>query len=112
MVIDVETYERALELAGELSAAPVLQLAALRFADVALLPDGSEITVSEFAGAAILNLRRNGYGVIPLPADAQAFAAFQAMVIVARYAHGLSLTPFKPAAALRLSHGAAQNGAA
>lgn len=78
-----------------------LQLAALRFADAALLPDDTEIPVPEFVGAAILNLRRttSGYGFIPLPADADAFAAFQALVNVARYAHGLSLTPYKPAAA-------------
>lgn len=90
----------------------ILQLAGIRFADVALLPDDTEIPIPAFAGAAILNLRRNGYGFIPLPADRRAFAAFQALITVARYAHGLSLTPFKPAAAPEPGGRTARNGVA
>lgn len=81
----------------------VLQLAALRHADVAVLPDGTEIPIPQFAGAAILNLRMNDHAFIPLPADEKAFAAFLSLVPVAVYEHGLSLTPYKPAAAPNLS---------
>lgn len=87
----------------------VLQLAALRNADVAVLPDGSEVPVPAFAGAAVLNLRPTGYGFVPLPADEAAFLAFQSLIGVARFAHALDLKPYKPAKApLR----AVKNGAA
>jgi hypothetical protein len=77
----------------------VLQLAALRFADVALLPDETERPVPPFVGAAILNLRRDSYGFVPLPADEAAHAAFLAMVPIAHFSHALDLTPCKPVAA-------------
>ncbi|HZB31258.1 MAG TPA: hypothetical protein VE465_13925 [Streptosporangiaceae bacterium] len=77
----------------------VLQLAALRFADVALLPDDTEIKVPEFAGAAILNLRQDSHGFVPLPAEESAFLAFLSLVGVARFAHALDLKPYKPVVA-------------
>lgn len=86
----------------------VLQLAALRYAEAALLPDDSEVAVPEFAGAAILNLRQSGYGFVPLPADEAAHLAFRALIGVARFAHQLDLKPFKPACApLRAVEGVA-----
>lgn len=77
----------------------ILQLAALRYADVALLPDDSEVAVPEFVGAAILNLRANAYGFVPLPADRAAHAAFLALVQVATFSHGIDMAPHKPIAA-------------
>jgi hypothetical protein len=77
----------------------LLQLAALRYAEVALLPDDSEVKVPEFVGAAILNLRTNSYGFVPLPADEAAHRAFLALVEVARFSHQIYLTPYKPIAA-------------
>jgi hypothetical protein len=77
----------------------LLQLSALRFAEVALLPDDSEADLPEFVGAAILNLRRNAYGFVPLPADETAHEAFLGLVGVARFAHAIDLKPYKPVAA-------------
>ncbi|QXJ25955.1 hypothetical protein AGRA3207_007524 [Actinomadura graeca] len=77
----------------------VLQLAAIRYGHAMRLPDDTEIEVPEFAGTAVLNLRRDRYGFIPLPAGPQAFAAFTSLVPVARYAHRLTLTPCRPVAA-------------
>lgn len=77
----------------------VLQLAALRYAEVAVLPDDSEVPVPEYVGAAILNLRSNSYGFVPLPADEVAHRAFLGMVGLARFSHALDLTPHKPIAA-------------
>lgn len=54
----------------------VLQLAGLRYAPKAILPDDTEVDVPDFAGAAILNLRPNAHAFIPQPADRDAHAAF------------------------------------
>ena len=88
----------------------LLQLAALRYAQVALVcpmgcegPDDHrpehEAPVPEFVGTAILNLRRNAYGFVPLPANEEAHAAFLNLVGVARFAHQIDMAPFKPIAA-------------
>lgn len=77
----------------------LLQLAALRHAEVALLPDDTEMPVPQFVGTAILNLRTNSYGFVPLPAGEEAHAAFLALVQVARFAHSIDLSPYKPIAA-------------
>jgi hypothetical protein len=77
----------------------ITQLAALRHATVALAPDDTEMPVPEFVGAAVLNLRTDSHALIPLPADAEAFAAFRGLLAAARYAHALDMTPYKPIAA-------------
>lgn len=74
----------------------VLQLAGLRFAELALAPDDSEHPVPEFKGAAILNLRADRYGFIPAPADEAAHAAFCRLVDASYYLHALDLKPYKP----------------
>lgn len=74
----------------------VLQLAGLRYAEVALAPDDSEHPVPEFVGAAILNLRTDRYGFIPSPSDEAAHAAFCRLVDASYYLHGLDLKPHKP----------------
>ncbi|MEU1880880.1 hypothetical protein ABZ470_26535 [Streptosporangium sp. NPDC020072] len=87
----------------------LMQLAALRNAEVALIcppdcrygesdhhDDSHEFPVPEFVGAAILNLRTNGYGFVPLPADAAAFEAFCGLLPLAHYVHGLEMRGFKP----------------
>lgn len=87
-----------------------LQLAALRNATTALAcpPEcrygaaeghhaGHEYPVPVFAGAAILNLRASGaYGFIPVPADADAYAAFRCLLPVATYLHRQNLRGIKP----------------
>jgi hypothetical protein len=77
----------------------VLQLAGLRFADVARMPNDTEQPVPEYVGAAILNLRRNSYGFVPLPADRAAHEAFLCLIGVAQFSHALDLSPHKPVAA-------------
>jgi hypothetical protein len=74
----------------------VLQLSALRYAEVALAPDDSEHPVPEFVGAAILNLRQDRYGFIPAPADEAAHMAFRALVASSYYLHALDLKGCKP----------------
>lgn len=87
----------------------LFQLAALRFADVAVMPDDSEIKIPKFVGAAILNLRVDSYGFIPLPADERMHAGFLHLVEVALVAHQIDLAPFKPIAP---PHAAKKKGAA
>ncbi|NRQ31334.1 hypothetical protein HII36_05705 [Nonomuraea sp. NN258] len=87
----------------------LLQLAALRNAEVALVCPPScrygetddhdashEFAIPEFVGTAILNLRTNGYGFVPLPADQDAFDAFCGLLPLAHYVHGLEMRGFKP----------------
>jgi hypothetical protein len=86
----------------------VMQLAALRHAEVALIcppecrygesdnHDAShEFVVPPFVGTAILNLRETGYGFVPLPADQDAFTAFCGLLPLAHYVHGLEMRGFK-----------------
>jgi hypothetical protein len=73
-----------------------LQLAALRFAEVALGPDDSEHPVPEFAGAAILNLRGHTYGFIPVPATPEMHAGFLGLLQASYALHGLDMKPYKP----------------
>ncbi|WP_020580153.1 hypothetical protein [Actinopolymorpha alba] len=74
----------------------VLQLAGLRFAPSAVLPDDSEIDVPRFAGAALLNLRTNAHALIPLPADRDAHKAFVNAVALQGYFHGLDAKAWTP----------------
>ncbi|GAA5046269.1 hypothetical protein HNP84_010277 [Thermocatellispora tengchongensis] len=87
----------------------VMQLAALRHAEVALVcppecrygetdahDSSHEFPVPEFVGTAILNLRTNGYGFVPLPAGRDAFDAFCGLLPLAHYVHGLELRGYKP----------------
>jgi hypothetical protein len=53
-----------------------LQLAGLRFAEEAVLPDESVVKVPRFEGAAILNWRRDAHALIPQPAGRDVFKAF------------------------------------
>ncbi len=87
----------------------LMQLSALKHATVALVcppecrygeaeghDDSHEFKVPEFVGTGILNLRTNGYGFVPLPADAAAFDAFCGLLPLARYIHQLELRGCKP----------------
>lgn len=74
----------------------VLQLAGLRFAESAVLADDSEVPVPKFAGTALLNLRANGWALIPLPADRAAHAAFVHAVGLQTFMHGLDTKTWKP----------------
>ncbi|GEP38850.1 hypothetical protein NPS01_25130 [Nocardioides psychrotolerans] len=64
-----------------------LQLAALRYAEEAVLPDESVVSVPKFEGAAILNWRRDSHALIPQPAGRDVFKAFLGAVELQRLFH-------------------------
>lgn len=74
-----------------------LQLAGLRFAPKAVLPDDSVVDVPEFAGAALLNLRRDAHALIPLPSGRDVFEeAFLPAVSLQRHFHNLDMKAWQP----------------
>jgi hypothetical protein len=77
-----------------------LQLAGLRWAPQAVLPDDSEVAVPEFAGAALLNLRRDAHALIPLPSDRDVFEeAFLPAVSLQYHFHGQDMKAWTPLSA-------------
>lgn len=65
-----------------------LQLAGLRFAEEAVLPDESVVKVPRFEGAAILNWRATAHALIPQPAGRDVHKAFLGAVELQRLFHG------------------------
>lgn len=65
-----------------------LQLAGLRYAAEAVLPDDSVVPVPEFEGAAILNWRPTAHALIPMPAGPAVHRAFLGAVELQRLFHG------------------------
>lgn len=84
-LVDIKTSMKA--PVDRIYANQVLQLAGLRYAPKALLPDDTEVDVPKFAGAAILNLRANAHRLIPLPANRDAYKAFLGAVELQTYFH-------------------------
>ena len=74
----------------------VLQLAGLRYAEKAILPDDTEVDVPKFAGAALLNLRADGHALIPLPADRDAHRAFVHAVGLQTFFHDQDTKAWTP----------------
>ena len=74
----------------------VLQLAGLRYAPTAILPDDTELPVPKFAGAAILNLRTDSHALIPLPADKAAHTAFVHAVGLQTFLHNQDVKTWVP----------------
>lgn len=68
-----------------------LQLAALRHAKTMWLPNGMEEPMPFADRCWILNLRPNGYALMPVEAGAQEFAAFKAFLAGTRYLHSQKL---------------------
>lgn len=64
-----------------------LQLAGLRFADEAVLPDETVVPVPRFEGAAILNWRATAHALIPQPAGRDVHRAFLGAVELQRLFH-------------------------
>jgi hypothetical protein len=65
-----------------------LQLAGLRFASEVWLPDDTTTAmVRGIAGAAVLNLRRRSFELVPLPAGKAEFDAFQGSLALAKWMH-------------------------
>lgn len=73
--------------AGTVYADQPLQLAGLRYAPEAVLPDESVVKVPRFEGAAILNLRTSEHSLIPLPAGRPVHKAFLGAVELQRLFH-------------------------
>jgi hypothetical protein len=64
-----------------------LQLAGLRYAEEAVLPDESVVAVPKFEGAAILNWRPDAHAFIPQPSGREVFKAFLGAVELQRLFH-------------------------
>lgn len=84
-LLDIKTSVAKPE--GVVYADQPLQLAGLRFAPTALLPDDTEVVVPKFEGAAILNLRPTAHALIPQPAGRDVFKAFLGAVELQRMFH-------------------------
>ncbi|MFJ6590240.1 hypothetical protein ACIQPP_05350 [Streptomyces violaceusniger] len=69
-----------------------LQLAALRHAPVALLPDDSEIDAPRVHRTALLNLRPRSHRFIEVPSGRDQFRAFLGALADARYLHNAPAT--------------------
>lgn len=53
-----------------------LQLAAYRYADFLLDPDGTETPIPELTGGAVLHVRPEGWSLVPVRCDEEVFEAF------------------------------------
>jgi hypothetical protein len=73
-----------------------LQLAGLRYAPEAILPDDTLVPVPKFAGAALLNLRQTEHALIPLPADRAAYKAFLGAVDLQLHFHAQDTKAWNP----------------
>lgn len=69
----------------------VLQLAALRHAKTVWLPGGGEARMPMADRCAVLNLRRGTHALLEVPADRDAFVAFQGALATTRFIHGIDL---------------------
>lgn len=81
-----------------------LQLAGLKHAEHVWLPNGMEEPLPRAQRCGILNLRPNGYALMPLEAGAQEFAAFKSALATTRYLHGQDLAdivPVKPPVSMK-----------
>lgn len=93
-LVDIKTSRKA--PVNRVYADQVLQLAGLRYAEKAILPDDSEIDVPKFAGAALLNLRADAHQLIPLPADRAAHKAFVNAVGLQTFFHAQDTKSWVP----------------
>lgn len=84
-LVDIKTSRKA--PVNRVYVDQVLQLAGLRYAEKAILPDDTEVDVPKFAGAALLNLRADAHQLIPLPADRAAHKAFVNAVGLQTFLH-------------------------
>lgn len=73
-----------------------IQLAGLRYAPRALMPDDTEVDVPRFDAAAILNLRPNAHALIPVPTGRDAYKAFLGAVTLQRHFHAQDIKAWTP----------------
>ncbi|MFI1677003.1 hypothetical protein [Streptomyces sp. NPDC020607] len=64
-----------------------LQLAALRYAETALLPDDTEQPMPRIERTGVLNLRAHSHALVPMPADRSAHRAFRGALENTRWLH-------------------------
>ncbi|MGW2861871.1 hypothetical protein [Streptomyces sp. NPDC001205] len=83
------------------------QLAALRYAETLLLPDGTDAPMPKIHRAGVLNLRAKSHALVEMPADRDAHRAFRGALANALWHHAAPtaypalLAPGQPAAAPR-----------
>lgn len=93
-LVDIKTSRKA--PVNRVYVDQVLQLAGLRYAEKAILPDDTEVDVPKFAGAALLNLRADAYQLIPLPATRDAHKAFVNAVGLQTFLHAQDTKTWVP----------------
>lgn len=64
-----------------------LQLAALRYAEVVLLPDDTDAPMPRIERTGVLNLRANSHALVPMPAGRDAHRAFRGALETTRWLH-------------------------
>ncbi|MDX3039389.1 hypothetical protein PV383_19725 [Streptomyces caniscabiei] len=64
-----------------------LQLAALRYAETALLPDDTEEPMPRIERTGVLNLRAKSHALVPMPAGRDAHRAFRGALETTRWLH-------------------------
>lgn len=74
----------------------VLQLAGLRYSPTTVLVDDTEMSTPKFAGAYLLNLRRDDFALIPTPADRDAHKAFVHAVGLQRFMKDTDASTWHP----------------
>ncbi len=93
-LVDIKTSRKA--PVDRVYSDQVLQLAGLRYAPKAILPDDTEVDVPRFAGAALLNLRSDAHMLIPLPANRAAHRAFVNAVGLQTFFHAQDTKSWVP----------------
>lgn len=93
-LVDIKTSRKA--PVNRVYVDQVLQLAGLRYAEKAILPDDTEVDVPKFAGTALLNLRADAHQLIPLPADREAHKAFVNAVGLQTFLHAQDTKTWVP----------------
>lgn len=88
-LVDVKTSTKSARL--KLYPEHPMQLAALRHGEMIWLPNGMEEPMPYAEQCWILNLRPNGYALMPVEAGAQEFAAFKAALALTRFLHSQKL---------------------
>lgn len=68
------------------------QLAALRYAEVAIAPDDTDVPMPPIERTGVLSLRRRSYALLPMPGDREAHRAFRGALVNARWHHAAPTT--------------------
>lgn len=69
-----------------------LQLAALRFAEVVILPDDTDAPMPKIQRTGVLNLRNGSHALVPMPAGRDAHRAFRGALETTKWLHAAPST--------------------